>query len=133
MSHLPLLFPCAVFQIEACWSEALSYVGLSVQCYAHRWWQYINKYDEPLNPHEVFPSDFVISQARNPVHPSTLFLVCRLFKERLTQIKAKLEDVISGKAAEYLEPLGVLQNHMQIRIEVAGEPGNLFVGVDGAV
>lgn len=47
---------------------------------------------------------------------------CRLFKERLSQVKAKLEDVVSGKAAEYLNPLGVLQNHMQIRIEVAGEP-----------
>ncbi|XP_067328498.1 breast cancer metastasis-suppressor 1 isoform X1 [Anolis sagrei] len=43
-----------------------------------------------------------------------------LFKERLNQAKAKLEDVMSGKAAEYLDPLGVLQNHMQIRIEVAG-------------
>ncbi|XP_053134078.1 breast cancer metastasis-suppressor 1 [Hemicordylus capensis] len=44
----------------------------------------------------------------------------KLFKERLSQVKAKLEDVMSGKAAEYLDPLGVLQNHMQIRIEVAG-------------
>ncbi|KAL8184096.1 UNVERIFIED_CONTAM: Breast cancer metastasis-suppressor 1 [Gekko kuhli] len=44
----------------------------------------------------------------------------KLFKERLNQVKMKLEDVMLGKAAEYLEPLGVLQNHMQIRIEVAG-------------
>lgn len=43
-----------------------------------------------------------------------------LFKERLSQMKAKLEDVTSGKAPEYLDPLGVLQNHMQIQIEVAG-------------
>ncbi|XP_044304284.1 breast cancer metastasis-suppressor 1 [Varanus komodoensis] len=43
-----------------------------------------------------------------------------LFKERLNQVKAKLEDVMAGKAAEYLDPLGVLQKHMQIRIEVAG-------------
>ncbi|XP_063001644.1 breast cancer metastasis-suppressor 1 [Elgaria multicarinata webbii] len=43
-----------------------------------------------------------------------------LFKERQSQVKAKLEDVVSGKAAEYLDPLGVSQNHMQIRIEVAG-------------
>ncbi|XP_053224787.1 breast cancer metastasis-suppressor 1 isoform X1 [Podarcis raffonei] len=44
----------------------------------------------------------------------------KLFKERLSQVKAKLEDVMAGKASEYLDPLGVLQNHMQIRIEVAG-------------
>uniref|UniRef100_A0A8D0GVT2 BRMS1 transcriptional repressor and anoikis regulator n=1 Tax=Sphenodon punctatus TaxID=8508 RepID=A0A8D0GVT2_SPHPU len=44
----------------------------------------------------------------------------KLFKERLNQVKAKLEDVMSGKAAEYLDPLGVLQSNMQIRIEVAG-------------
>uniref|UniRef100_A0ABM5F5C5 Breast cancer metastasis-suppressor 1 isoform X1 n=1 Tax=Pogona vitticeps TaxID=103695 RepID=A0ABM5F5C5_9SAUR len=43
-----------------------------------------------------------------------------LFKERLSQVKAKLEDVMSGKAAEYLDPLRVLQDRMQIRIEVAG-------------
>ncbi|XP_077184721.1 breast cancer metastasis-suppressor 1 isoform X1 [Paroedura picta] len=44
----------------------------------------------------------------------------KLFKERLSQVKMKLEDVMVGKAVEYLDPLGVLQNHMQIRIEVAG-------------
>ncbi|XP_070806461.1 breast cancer metastasis-suppressor 1 isoform X3 [Pituophis catenifer annectens] len=44
----------------------------------------------------------------------------KLFKERLNQVKAKLEDVMSGKATEYLDPLAVLQNHMQIQIEVAG-------------
>ncbi|XP_063172864.1 breast cancer metastasis-suppressor 1 [Candoia aspera] len=44
----------------------------------------------------------------------------KLFKERLNQVKAKLEDVMSGKAVEYLDPLAVLQNHMQIQIEVAG-------------
>ncbi|XP_025032373.1 breast cancer metastasis-suppressor 1, partial [Python bivittatus] len=44
----------------------------------------------------------------------------KLFKERLNQVKAKLEDVMSGKAVEYLDPLAVLQNHMQIRMEVAG-------------
>ncbi|CAM4587380.1 unnamed protein product [Caretta caretta] len=44
----------------------------------------------------------------------------KLFKERLNQVKAKLEDVASGRAAEYLDPLGVLQNNMKIRIEVAG-------------
>ena len=36
-------------------------------------------------------------------------------------MKAKLEDVMSGKAAEYLDPLRVLQDRMQIRIEVAGK------------
>ncbi|XP_043931296.1 breast cancer metastasis-suppressor 1-like protein [Protopterus annectens] len=43
----------------------------------------------------------------------------KLFKERLSQVKAKLEEVIEGKAAEYLEPLAVLQNNMKIRTEVA--------------
>nr|XP_033810319.1 breast cancer metastasis-suppressor 1 isoform X1 [Geotrypetes seraphini]XP_033810320.1 breast cancer metastasis-suppressor 1 isoform X1 [Geotrypetes seraphini] len=44
----------------------------------------------------------------------------RLFKERLSQVKAKLEEVATGKATEYIDPLAVLQNNMKIRIEVAG-------------
>ncbi|XP_073419351.1 breast cancer metastasis-suppressor 1 isoform X1 [Dendrobates tinctorius] len=44
----------------------------------------------------------------------------KLFKERLSQLKAKLEEVTCGKALEYLSPLADLQNNMKIRIEVAG-------------
>ncbi|XP_069501009.1 breast cancer metastasis-suppressor 1 isoform X4 [Ambystoma mexicanum] len=44
----------------------------------------------------------------------------KLFKERLQQVKAKLEEVAAGKAAEYIDPLAVLQKNMKIRIEVAG-------------
>ncbi|KAJ1105980.1 hypothetical protein NDU88_003383 [Pleurodeles waltl] len=44
----------------------------------------------------------------------------KLFKERLQQVKAKLEEVTAGKAAEYIDPLAVLQKNMKIRIEVAG-------------
>ena len=34
---------------------------------------------------------------------------------------AKLQEVLSGKAPEYLEPLAALQENMQIRIKVAGK------------
>ncbi|CAH2325002.1 breast cancer metastasis-suppressor 1 [Pelobates cultripes] len=44
----------------------------------------------------------------------------KLFKERLNQLKAKLEEVTSGKAMEYINPLADLQKNMKIRIEVAG-------------
>ncbi|XP_026085765.1 breast cancer metastasis-suppressor 1-like protein-A isoform X3 [Carassius auratus] len=44
----------------------------------------------------------------------------RLYKERLSQVDAKLQEVMSGKAPEYLEPLGNLQENMQIRTKVAG-------------
>ncbi|KAL1257591.1 hypothetical protein QQF64_010835 [Cirrhinus molitorella] len=43
-----------------------------------------------------------------------------LYKERLSQVDAKLQEVMSGKAAEYLEPLANLQENMQIRTKVAG-------------
>ena len=33
---------------------------------------------------------------------------------------AKLQEVIAGKAPEYLEPLAALQENMQIRTKVAG-------------
>lgn len=55
----------------------------------------------------------------------------KLFKERLSQVKAKLEEVIEGKAAEYLEPLAVLQNNMKIRTEVAGVYRELCLEVIG--
>ncbi|XP_021322912.1 breast cancer metastasis-suppressor 1-like protein-A isoform X3 [Danio rerio] len=44
----------------------------------------------------------------------------QLYKERLNQVDAKLQEVMSGKAAEYLEPLATLQENMQIRTKVAG-------------
>ncbi len=43
-----------------------------------------------------------------------------LYKERLSQLDAKLQEVMSGKAPEYLEPLANLQENMQIRTKVAG-------------
>lgn len=45
----------------------------------------------------------------------------RLYKERLSQVDAKLQEVIAGKAPEYLEPLAALQENMQIRTKVAGK------------
>lgn len=44
----------------------------------------------------------------------------RLFRERLNQVKVKLDEVLTGKAGEYKEPLAALQNSMQIRTQVAG-------------
>ncbi|XP_055520743.1 breast cancer metastasis-suppressor 1 homolog isoform X1 [Leucoraja erinacea] len=44
----------------------------------------------------------------------------QLYQERLSQVEAKLDEVIAGKATEYLEPLAVLQTNMKIRSEVAG-------------
>lgn len=45
----------------------------------------------------------------------------RLFRERLNQVKVKLDEVLLGKAGEYREPLAALQNSMQIRTQVAGK------------
>uniref|UniRef100_A0A2K5S4Z4 Breast cancer metastasis-suppressor 1-like protein n=1 Tax=Cebus imitator TaxID=2715852 RepID=A0A2K5S4Z4_CEBIM len=42
----------------------------------------------------------------------------QLYKERLSQVDAKLQEVIAGKAPEYLEPLATLQENMQIRTKV---------------
>uniref|UniRef100_A0A8C9STI2 BRMS1 transcriptional repressor and anoikis regulator n=1 Tax=Scleropages formosus TaxID=113540 RepID=A0A8C9STI2_SCLFO len=44
----------------------------------------------------------------------------KLFRERLSQVKMKLDEVIAGRAAEYKEPLAVLHKNMQLRTEVAG-------------
>ncbi|KTG46943.1 hypothetical protein cypCar_00013696 [Cyprinus carpio] len=43
----------------------------------------------------------------------------QLYKERLSQVNLKLQEVIAGSAAEYLEPLATLQENMQIRTKVA--------------
>uniref|UniRef100_A0A8C9V3M6 BRMS1 like transcriptional repressor a n=2 Tax=Scleropages formosus TaxID=113540 RepID=A0A8C9V3M6_SCLFO len=44
----------------------------------------------------------------------------QLYKERLAQVDAKLQEVAAGKASEYLEPVASLQENMQIRVKVAG-------------
>ncbi|XP_016133617.1 breast cancer metastasis-suppressor 1-like protein-A [Sinocyclocheilus grahami] len=44
----------------------------------------------------------------------------QLYKERLSQVDAKLQEVMSGKAPEYLEPLADLQENKQIRTKIAG-------------
>ncbi|OWF53358.1 breast cancer metastasis-suppressor 1-like protein-A [Mizuhopecten yessoensis] len=44
----------------------------------------------------------------------------QLYKERMGQYEAKLEEVKAGKAIEYLNPLAELQDNMRIRIQVSG-------------
>ncbi|KAG7496296.1 hypothetical protein JOB18_016337 [Solea senegalensis] len=44
----------------------------------------------------------------------------KLFRERLNQVKVKLDEVLTGQAGEYREPLAALQNSMQIQTHVAG-------------
>ncbi|KAL3873449.1 hypothetical protein ACJMK2_036565 [Sinanodonta woodiana] len=43
-----------------------------------------------------------------------------LYRERLSQVEMKLEEVKAGKALEYLNPLADLQENMKIRTQVAG-------------
>lgn len=47
--------------------------------------------------------------------------MCRLYHERLSQVNSKLAEVEAGRAAEYLEPLAVLLENMQVRTKVAGK------------
>lgn len=47
--------------------------------------------------------------------------VCRLYRERLSQVNSKLAEVEAGRAGEYLEPLAVLLENMQVRTKVAGK------------
>jgi len=42
----------------------------------------------------------------------------QLYRERITQIEAKLTEVRSGKASEYMQPLEELQDNMKNRMEV---------------
>jgi len=42
----------------------------------------------------------------------------QLYRERLTQIEAKLEEVRAGRAVEYLQPLEELQENMRVQLEV---------------
>uniref|UniRef100_A0A672Q9Z1 BRMS1 transcriptional repressor and anoikis regulator n=1 Tax=Sinocyclocheilus grahami TaxID=75366 RepID=A0A672Q9Z1_SINGR len=44
----------------------------------------------------------------------------KLFQERLNQVKMKLDEVMTGKAGEYREPLATLQQNLQQRTQVAG-------------
>ncbi|XP_070576793.1 breast cancer metastasis-suppressor 1-like protein-A isoform X2 [Ptychodera flava] len=44
----------------------------------------------------------------------------QLYRERLCQVEAKLMEVKSGNADEYLKPLEELQQNMHIRTQVAG-------------
>ncbi|XP_060918833.1 breast cancer metastasis-suppressor 1-like protein-A [Labrus mixtus] len=44
----------------------------------------------------------------------------QLYRERLSQVNSKLSEVEAGRAAEYLEPLAVLLENMQVRTKVAG-------------
>lgn len=48
------------------------------------------------------------------------YIMFRLYKERLSQVDIKLQEVMAGCAQEYLEPLANLQENMQIRTKVAG-------------
>ncbi|XP_068235821.1 breast cancer metastasis-suppressor 1-like protein isoform X1 [Palaemon carinicauda] len=43
----------------------------------------------------------------------------QLYRERVTQVEAKLEEVRIGQATEYLMPLEELQDAMRVRLEVA--------------
>jgi len=42
----------------------------------------------------------------------------QLYRERLTQIESKLEEVKSGRAMEYINPLEELQENMRVQLEV---------------
>lgn len=44
----------------------------------------------------------------------------RLFRERLSQLRVRLEEVGAERAPEYTEPLGGLQRSLKIRVQVAG-------------
>lgn len=44
----------------------------------------------------------------------------QLYRERLSQVNSKMVEVEASRAAEYLEPLAVLLENMQVRTKVAG-------------
>lgn len=64
----------------------------------------------------------VINRISLESHPCVC--VCRLYHERLSQVNSKLGEVEAGRAAEYLEPLAVLLENMQVRTKVAGKLGH---------
>ncbi|XP_067012066.1 breast cancer metastasis-suppressor 1-like protein [Anabrus simplex] len=49
----------------------------------------------------------------------------QLYRERITQVETKLEEVQAGIAQEWLQPLKELEENMHIRVEVAGILRNL--------
>lgn len=59
-------------------------------------------------------------------------IMFRLYKERLSQVDVKLQEVMAGCAQEYLEPLANLQENMQIRTKVAGGLFHFAVSSDKA-
>ncbi|CAL8326531.1 unnamed protein product [Lota lota] len=44
----------------------------------------------------------------------------KLFRERVSQVKERLEEVLTGRAGDYRERLTSLQGNMQLRTQVAG-------------
>lgn len=67
-----------------------------------------------ISPTITLPSLPLVTHLCSPL------VVCRLFRERLDQVKVKLDEVLTGKAGEYREPLATLQKNMQLRTQVAG-------------
>lgn len=49
-----------------------------------------------------------------------LIVFFRLYRERITQVETKLNEVRMGRAPEYLVPVDELQDNCRIRMEVAG-------------
>ncbi|XP_067894258.1 breast cancer metastasis-suppressor 1-like protein-A [Heterodontus francisci] len=62
----------------------------------------------------------IVTKHLSPIDLTEPIACMMLYRERLSQVEAKLEEVIAGKAPEYLEPLAALQENMQIRTKVAG-------------
>ncbi len=50
----------------------------------------------------------------------TLCILIRLYRERITQIENKLQEVMAEQAAEYLGPLADLREAVAVRTQVAG-------------
>jgi hypothetical protein len=49
-----------------------------------------------------------------------LGITFRLYRERITQIENKLQEVMAEQAAEYLGPLAELREAVAVRTQVAG-------------
>ena len=50
----------------------------------------------------------------------SISLILRLYRERITQIENKLQEVMAEQAAEYLGPLAELREAVAVRTQVAG-------------
>lgn len=53
-------------------------------------------------------------------HGFSMFQICRLYRERITQIETKLQEVMTEQATEYLGPLADLREAVAVRTQVAG-------------